>query len=529
MGKNLDNQLRRRTARFAAEVHRRKSTEGKLRKTNEALCGLLEASPAAITLLDKEGSVQVWNHAAERIFGWTVKEVLGRPLPTIPSGKQDEHRLLRERVLRGESFTGVEVHRQRKDGALVHISLSAAPVHDAQGRVTGIVGVMTDITDRENAKEEGRRCREDYRELVESVNDGFIMQDESGIIIYVNQKMCQMLACTQEEIVDHRMTDFYDEAGKAVYQHQMSKQRKGEREQYSTGWVRKDGRKLETIVSSEPKFDEDGNFKGSVSVVTDITELRELEEKLRHIQRMESLGALAGGIAHDFNNILGVILGYASRLEEEGADQANLRPSLEGIKKAIERGSGLVRQILTFTRESHLALESIDINTVIDQVSRMLRITFPKNIGISLQLHRDLPSVMGDPSQLYQALVNLCINARDAMMPDEGVLLITTEAVPGADLKEKFHDVQDGNYVSVNVTDTGKGMDESTQSHIFEPFFTTKEVGNGTGLGLSVVYAIVQSHRGLIECESQVGKGTAFRLYFPVVSQDDGSISGQTI
>jgi len=240
----------------------------------------------------------------------------------------------------------------------------------------------------------------------------------------------------------------------------------------------------------------------------DITDRKNLEHQLLQSQKLESLGTLAGGIAHDFNNILGIIMGHAALLGEVAQDPPKLTRSAGAIEKAAKRGASLVRQILTFARKANVAFEPVNLNDIATELGRMIEETFPRSIAIALALEADLPSVKGDRTQLHQTLLNLCVNARDAM-PSGGTLTITTGRV-------RREGTEPGWYARLTVADTGSGMDEETKRRIFEPFFTTKEPGRGTGLGLSVVYGIVQSHRGLIGVESAPGKGTKFTLDIPI-------------
>jgi PAS domain S-box-containing protein len=247
--------------------------------------------------------------------------------------------------------------------------------------------------------------------------------------------------------------------------------------------------------------------------------LHEREEQLRQAQKMESIGTLAGGVAHDFNNILGIILAYTSVLKQSKADEAKRQQSIETIEKMVHRGASLVKQLLTFARKTDVLLESVKVNDLIIELHKLLVETFPKTITFSLELAKNLPSIIGDRNQLHQALLNLCLNARDAM-PKGGMLSLSSALVSGDELKKRFPDIQEGNFILVTIADTGMGMDETTKRRIFEPFFSTKERGKGTGLGLAVVYGIVQSHRGFINVRSAVGRGTAFELYFPVQMEE---------
>ncbi|MCL4511219.1 MAG: PAS domain S-box protein [Bacteroidetes bacterium] len=258
---------------------------------------------------------------------------------------------------------------------------------------------------------------------------------------------------------------------------------------------------------------------GRVWSYRDITERRNLEAQLIQAQKMESIGALAGGIAHDFNNILGIILGHTSLIERTKRGDAEIEASIDAISQAVHRGTGLVRQLLTFARKTDTEIQSVGINLIIQELVKMLSEMFPKTITFAMELEDSVPIIKADPNQLHQALLNLAVNARDAM-PNGGTLTFKTLIKHGENLRQRFSDAQNERYVCVTVTDTGTGMDEETQRRIFDPFFTTKELGKGTGLGMSVVYGVMTAHQGFIDMESSLGAGTTFFLYFPVQKEE---------
>jgi PAS domain S-box-containing protein len=247
---------------------------------------------------------------------------------------------------------------------------------------------------------------------------------------------------------------------------------------------------------------------------SDITERTHAEEQLRQMQKMEGLGTLAGGIAHDFNNILGIILAYITSTKRFKDDAKKLDLAVNTIVKAVERGKTLVQQILTFARKTETEFGAVDVNDVIMEVMTMIFETFPKNISYGQNFDKAVPCINADRSQLHQTLLNLCVNARDAM-PNGGVLTITTCMVSSISLRLQHPDAIANRYACIEVSDTGEGMTEEIRKHIFEPFFTTKDKGKGTGLGLAVVFGIVRAHKGFIDVESELGKGTTFRIYLP--------------
>jgi PAS domain S-box-containing protein len=271
-----------------------------------------------------------------------------------------------------------------------------------------------------------------------------------------------------------------------------------------------EGGKIIHVYNVITPIRQDGAVRGIMGMNMDITDRKNLEQQLLQSQKLESLGTLAGGIAHDFNNILGIIVGHASLLKEVTGNPAKLSRSAAAIEKAAIRGAALVRQILTFARKTSVVTEPVNLNEIASELGRMIEETFPRSIAITLDLAPDLPPVDGDRTQLHQTLLNLCVNARDAM-PSGGSLSITTQRV-----RNRGREEDGGWFARLTVADTGSGMDETTRRRIFEPFFTTKEPGSGTGLGLSVVYGIVQSHGGFISVDSAPGEGTKFTLDFPL-------------
>ncbi len=268
------------------------------------------------------------------------------------------------------------------------------------------------------------------------------------------------------------------------------------------------------IVNKFPLFDSNHVAYAVCAFMTDITDRKRLEEGLRQAQKLESIGTLAGGIAHDFNNILGIILAYNGSIGRSKESPDRFNESVEAINQAVDRGTALVRQMLTFARQTDVVLQAMNVNVIVGDVIKMLAATFPKTIEFVKRLDADIPLVTADLTQLHQVFLNLCVNARDAM-PEGGKITISTSLTQGATVKKKFPTALRDAYVQISIADTGSGIDETTRKRIFEPFFTTKELGKGTGLGLSVVYGVVQSHDGFIDVESQVGKGTTFHFYLP--------------
>lgn len=245
-------------------------------------------------------------------------------------------------------------------------------------------------------------------------------------------------------------------------------------------------------------------------------ERKRLERELIQSQKLESLGTLASGIAHDFNNILAIILGYSDLGERRSlAHQPELRKCFEAISLASRRGALLVSQLLTFARKTETIFRPIDVNAVILEITMFFGETFPKTICISTNLDKSIPCIVADVTQLHQVFMNLCVNARDAM-PEGGTITITTTVTENAAIRARFPGAAAQRYMAITIADTGTGMDGETKRKIFDPFFTTKGPSKGTGLGLSLVHSIMENHRGMIEVESELGKGTAFHLYLPI-------------
>ena len=368
-----------------------------------------------------------------------------------------------------------------------------------------------------------RESEERYRQIVETATDIIYRIDSRGYFTYANPVAVRIIGYSLSEIIGKNYIDLIrPDYRKRAMKHYL----KQTRDKISTSYfefpaISKDGKmvwlgqNVEIVLSG-------GEIVELQAVARDLTDAKKaeserqaLELQLLQAQKMESIGRLAGGIAHDFNNILGIILAYANILDTGNLSSDKTRMSLDAISRAVERAKGMVKELLTFARKTEPSFEYVDVNAQISGFMRMIMETFPKNIAFAAQLDPSVPGIMADPNQFNQILLNLFVNARDAM-PNGGTLEIATRRADHAALKKVFPAESSLEYAGISIKDTGIGMDPATTARVFEPFFSTKEHGRGSGLGLSVVYGIVQNHRAGITVESEPGKGTIFHLYFPV-------------
>jgi len=401
------------------------------------------------------------------------------------------------------------------DGSLRWLRDSVSVERQKDGRLL-VHGVVSDVTERRQMMEQLRYSEAKYRALIENLEQCVFLKDRELRFAAVNPRFCQAVGKTEEEILGKTDYDFYP-------RHLADKYRADDMKVLTTGQTLEleeenvsEGRTRLVRVVKRPMRDEQGNIVGVLGIFWDITHQRALEEQLRHAQKMEAVGQLAGGVAHDFNNLLTAILGNVSLvLANLPADDPN-RELLQITEKAALRAAELTRQLLSFSRRTRLRPQPTDLNQIVEETLNLLRRTIDKRITITSELDPQAGRVYADAGQMQQVLMNLCLNARDAM-PQGGQLLVRTkQLVLSAEDARRHVAARPGKFIRLDVCDTGHGIPPEIRSRIFEPFFTTKEPGRGSGLGLATVYGIVNEHRGWIELESEVGKGTTFSIFLPV-------------
>ena len=475
---------------------------------------ILDRVGNAVILSDAKGAIIYWNRGAEEIYGWSAKEALGENVHTLLhttfcDGAQDWALALEDGLRKRSRWAG-ELRQIRRNGTEVYASSHWSLASDEQDSLR--VQINSDITVRKQAEETLRECEERYRRFVEEDFTGNLIMHPDGRIITCNPAFARIFGF--DSIEEARSANFMSllrsrKEGSELF----DLVRQGETiDTHELELRQRDGEPVYVVARFIGSFDERGELTALQGYLFNDTKRKRLEQQLMQAQKMEGLGTLAGGIAHDFNNILAIILGYTTRLEQWHSDPSHIPGAIKVIKDAVERGAALVQQLLTSARQTEAQLSTLDLNELLRELEKMLQATFPKMIAFEMRLDPTLPHITADRSQIHQVLLNLCVNARDAM-PSGGKITFETSLVAGAEVSEYFTGAELEKYVCVRIRDTGTGMSRQEKAHIFEPFYTTKERGKGTGLGLSVVYGVINSHRGFVLVDSELNKGTTSAFF----------------
>jgi len=433
-----------------------------------------------------------------------------------------------EKQLRGEKTLALDLPVRRKDGAVFFADVNSSPL-ELGGRQC-LLGVFRDITERRRAEESLRASEAKFRNIVDNIGIGVVLVSPEMRVLEVNRQLAAWFPNASQGGQPYCYQVLCDPAREAVCEHcpTVKAMREGRVFETMVDMERPGGVRNYRIVAS-PVFDAHGKTAAAIEMVEDITDQLSLEQQLRQSQKMEAIGRLAGGVAHDFNNILQTMLGYGQMLAERLDETDDAHEFAEEIVTGTERAAALTRQLLAFSRRQVLQMEDLDLNDVIDGLIKMVTRLIGENIRVDVLKGRRLGVVCADLGQVEQILMNLCVNARDAM-PEGGLLTIETENVRIDSAYCAIHPwAKAGRYVLLSVTDSGCGMDAQTVQQVFEPFFTTKGPGEGTGLGLATVYGIVKQHDGMIQAYSEVGKGTVFKIYLPVVERAASTVTEKVV
>ena len=494
----------RRQAAFDRDHHRERES---------LFSAVVESSNDAIITKSLDATITGWNRAAERLFGYTAAEVVGERIDIIvPPDKHAEVREILHRISKGEAIEHYETLRLHKDAHEVDVSLGISPIRSATGEIVGASKIARDITESKRTQKALNQEIEERRRIFETSQDLILVTDTAGNFVQVSPSSMAILGYQPAEMIGHSATEFIHPDDLDSTRAEMRSARRGRlMRNFETRYVHKDGQAVMLTwmgTWSEP-------VRRHFFVGRDLTEKHAAEAQIRQAQKMEAVGQLTGGVAHDFNNILTVITGTIGILSDAVADRPPLVAIARMIDDAAERGASLTRHLLAFARKQPLQPRDVDVNALVLETAKLLHPTLGEHIEIAPLLEADAWTALVDPNQLSTAILNLALNARDAM-PGSGKLTLETGNVYLDENYASMHsEVAAGNYVMIAVSDTGSGIRAGDLEKVFDPFFTTKEVGKGTGLGLSMVFGFVKQSNGHIKIYSEEGHGTTVKIYLP--------------
>jgi two-component system, cell cycle sensor histidine kinase and response regulator CckA len=522
------------------DITKRKQAEESLRMSEVRHRTLVDTIPDLVWLKDMNGVYLSCNPTFERFFGAKEAEIVGKT--DYDFKDKDLADFFREYDRKALYAEGPNINEEwltfADDGYHGLFETIKTPMRDAEGHILGVLGISRDITERKQATDELLERRRQLADIIEFLPDATLAIDKEKHIIIWNREIEKMTGVPASEMIgkgDYAYTiPFYGEArpqlmdlifmeDKDIMARYPNLIREGNSlaaEVFCKALYNKKGAWVS--LKASPLHNEAGNIIGAIESIRDITE-RKLSEKEREnlqsqllqAQKMESVGRLAGGVAHDFNNMLGIIIGHAELAQMKVDLESPIRADLEEVWKAANRSADLTRQLLAFARKQTISPKVLDLNEIAEGMLKMLRRIIGEDIDLAWLPGKNLWQIMMDPSQIDQILANLCINSRDAISGVGKITIETKNKLIDESYSDDYAGLLPGEYVTLNVSDNGTGMDAETQSHIFEPFFTTKEIGKGTGLGLATVYGIVKQNDGFIYVNSEPGKGTTFVIYLP--------------
>ena len=494
---------------MAFVIWQRKRADEEVRKLSLAI----EHSPVSIIITDKAGNIEYVNPKFMEVTGYSAREVIGKNPRILKSGEMPsgDYKRLWETIGGGGEWRG-EFHNRRKNGELYWEWASLSPIYGADGQIAHFLAVKEDITERKRTEHSLAETLDFNQKIISNAPAGILVFKASGQCVLANEAAARTLNATVPQLLNQNFRQLESWHNSGMLQLAEKTLASGSPQQYESHFVSTFGREVWLVCQFSPFVR--GDESHLLLLFSDITEKKKLEAQFLRSQRIESIGTLAGGIAHDLNNLLTPLLVAVQMLKEKITDDDG-QQLLRVLETNVQRGASLVKQVLAFGRGVTGERAMVYPAHIVREIKQIVHETFPKSVKFEFHSPDDLWTIIGDPTQIHQVLLNLCVNARDAM-PKGGVLAIHMENMMFDEIYAGMNpEAQSGPYVCIKVEDTGTGIPKAIQDKIFDPFFTTKALGKGTGLGLSTTMAIVKSHGGFINYYSTPGKGTAFKVYFP--------------